>query len=224
MPQIRILRLALALGALWLAPILTIAEEIDNTQPEGRKYYLRVIGGYGTDEILVHILRGKLWIDKEKTAVAGFQVGTPLVERMWDTPLDLVANAAVVRHLENGLQHDFNEYAVALKLYWSGFAWRDSVDTRLSYAMGLSYAEHIPYMERDSLEAKQSNVSRLLMHLDLGLDFNLGDIFDSRALDKCYFGPSVWHRSGVFGDISLFDHANGGYNWLSLHLECVRQF
>ena len=211
------------LGTLWLPLANVFAGDSPQQQAVGRELYFRVFGGYGTDETLVRILQGNLWLDEERTGIIGFQVGTPLAKRLGNKSWDLLANAAIVRHLERDLQSDFNEYTLGLKAYFDGFPWRQHLRTRFGFATGLSYAEQIPAMERKSLEEKGSNTSHLLLHADVSLDFNLGDIFRTKKLDACYFGFSAWHRSGVFGELAIFNYVDGGYNWLSLSLECIHR-
>lgn len=219
----RLIHTVFMLGALWLPFAYVFADDSPHEQLEGRELYYRIIGGYGTDETLLNILQGSIWLDEERTAILGFQLGTPLAKRLGNRSWDLLANAAIVRHLERELQSDFNEYTLGLKAYFDGFPWRQYLRTRFGIAMGLSFAEQIPAMERKSLEDKGRNTSHLLMHADVSLDFNLGDIFHTKKLDACYFGPSVWHRSGMFGELAIFNHVNGGYNWISLHLECIHR-
>jgi MipA family protein len=218
----RLIHIIVMLCTLWF-PFFTnvFADDLLQDQSKGRELYIRIFGGYGTDETLIRILQGNIWLDDERTGILGFQAGTPLAKRVGNTSWDLLANAAIVRHLERDLQSDFNEYTLGLQAYFDGFPWQQYLRTRFGIATGLSYAEQIPAMERESLEEKGSNTSHLLLHADVSLDFNLGDIFRTKKLDACYFGFSVWHRSGLFGELAIFNNVDGGYNWLSLELECI---
>ena len=66
----------------------------------------------------------------------GFQAGTPLAKRLGNTSWDLLANAAIVRHLERDLQSDFNEYTLGLQAYFDGFPWQQYLRTRFGVATG----------------------------------------------------------------------------------------
>lgn len=210
-------------------PGVASAETTDSATPlsaldsgqQGRKIYYRLFGGLGTDEILLHILRGKISFNEERTGLLGFEIGTPLAERIFGYPIDLVAKLGLIRHLERGLQDDFNQYTVSTKAYFDGFPWRESLRTRFGLGVGLSYAERIPALEYKSLIDGGSNTSHLLLHLDVSLDLNLGDMLRSKSLDNCYFGVGVSHRSGVFGKIPLFNDTDGGYNYNVMNLECI---
>jgi outer membrane protein len=64
--------------------------------------------------------------------------------------------------------------------------------------------------------------SHWLLHLDVSIDANLGDIFNSKTVDNCFLGFAVSHRSGIFGSVEIFNRVHGGSNYNSLYLECVR--
>jgi len=205
----------------WAMP--AIAEDQSNsTQNNHQKLYYRIAGGLATDTDLKRIVRGDLNIDDRKTGIVGFEIGKPIAENFYGYPLDFVVKAGWIRHFERGYQDDFNQFTLSVKAYYKGFPWRDKVRTRLGLAEGVSYAEEIPFVERESLEGRGRNTSHFLNHLDLSLDFDLGDIFKTPKLTGCYFGVAISHRSGIFGDFKIFGDVDGGSNYNMLQLECIR--
>jgi MipA family protein len=188
-----------------------------------KRHYYRVLAGYFIDTKLTEILAGDFEIDNRRTGIVGFEYGYLLWDSVFDWPIDVTAKAGIIRHFERGWQADFNQYTIGLKAYYLGFPWQSRLRTRLALAQGLSYVEKIPYIEYESLvRDRQLNTSHLLNHLDLALDVNVGDLFNWKAAKSCYFGTGIYHRSGVFGKFSLFNHVDGGSNYLNLHLECLR--
>jgi outer membrane protein len=213
------MREIVAVLLLVVTPSLAHSEDVQPVRPNEREVYVRLLYGIGTDTPINKIVRGELVLDEERTAIAGIQVGTPISDTFFGWPMEVAANAAVIRHLDKGLQADANEYVVAVKTWIDRFPWRDSLGTRFGVGTGLSYADKVPANERISTEEKGS-ASHLLLHLDFSIDINLGDLFDSPDLDPCYGGVAAWHRSGVFGRFEAFNNVDGGYNWISLSFEC----
>jgi outer membrane protein len=183
------------------------------------KWYFRMIGGLGTDTKLNEIIRGKLNTHPDKMAIAGFDVGKAIVEDFQGLPIDFVWKLGYLRHFEKKGREDFNQYNLALKAYYK---FDLPVKTRVGIAQGLSYADKIPYLEVSDAKDKPDEVSHWLLHLDVSIDANLGDIFNSKTVDNCFLGFAVSHRSGVFGSVELFNRVYGGSNYNSLYLECVR--
>ena len=183
------------------------------------KWYFRMIGGLGTDTKLNEIIRGKINTHPDKMAIAGFDVGKAIVEDFQGLPIDFVWKAGFLRHFEKNHQDDFNQYNLALKAYYK---FDLPVKTRIGIAQGLSYADKVPYLEISDAKDKPDEVSRWLLHLDVSIDANLGDIFNSKTVDNCFLGFAISHRSGVFGSVELFNRIYGGSNYNSLYLECVR--
>jgi len=186
------------------------------------KLYYRIFGGLATDTDLKKIVRGNLNVDDRHTGIIGFELGKPLIENIYDLPVDFVAKVGLIRHLEQGLQNDFNQYTLSIKAYYKKFPWSYKIPTRLGFANGLSYAERIPFVERESLENRNRNTSHLLHHIDLSFDMNAGDLFHSNQLTDCYFGIGISHRSGIFGDVKFYGEVNGGSNYNMLFLECLK--
>jgi outer membrane protein len=146
-------------------------------------------------------------------------MGKAIVEDFQGLPIDFVWKLGYLRHFEKKGREDFNQYNLALKAYYK---FDLPVKTRVGIAQGLSYADKIPYLEVSDAKDKPDEVSHWLLHLDVSIDANLGDIFNSKTVDNCFLGFAVSHRSGVFGSVELFNRVYGGSNYNSLYLECVR--
>ncbi|OUD15317.1 hypothetical protein [Thioflexithrix psekupsensis] len=212
------------IGVLMLAYQTTNANDAPAVnQDEIKRHYYRILAGYFIDTKLTEILAGDFEIDDRRTGIVGFEYSYLLWNSVFDWPLDVTGKVGVIRHFERGWQDDFNQYTLGIKAYYSGFPWQSRLRTRLGLAQGLSYVEKIPYIEYESLvRDRQKETSRLLNHLDLTVDVNVGDLFNWQAGKSCYFGTGIYHRSGVFGKLALFNHVDGGSNYLTLHLECLR--
>ena len=202
--------------------VLAMAEDFDLTQKNHQKLYYRISAGLATDTDLQRIVRGDLNIDDRRTGIVGFEIGRAIAEDWRGWPVDFVAKAGLIRHLERGFQKDFNQLTLSIKAYYKGFPWRDRIRTRLGFAEGVSYAEKIPFVERESLESRERNTSRFLNHLDISFDVNLADIFKSSKLTGCYFGIGISHRSGIFGEFKIFGEVDGGSNYNMLQVECIK--
>jgi outer membrane protein len=201
--------------------VLPIAAEERTSDHTGTHHY-RLLGGYFIDTKLKEILAGDVEVDDRHTGIVGLEYGYRFLHRAFDWPVDLTAKVGFIRHLERDLQDDFNQYTLAVKAYFYGFPWQHHVRTRLGLAQGLSYVEKIPSIEYESLvRDRQLNTSHLMNHLDLSLDINAGDLLNWSALMPCYVGGGIYHRSGVFGEVGLFNHVDGGSNYLYMHLACV---
>jgi MipA family protein len=192
-------------------------------QEDEKRHYYRALAGYFIDTKLTEILAGDFEVDNRRTGIIGLEYGYLLWGSIFDWPIDVTGKVGMIRHFERGWQGDFNQYTLAIKAYYSGFPWQSRLRTRLGLAQGLSYVEKIPYIEYESLvRDRQKNTSRLLNHLDLTVDVNVGDLLNWQAGKSCYFGTGIYHRSGVFGKFALFNHVDGGSNYLTVHVECLR--
>lgn len=188
---------------------------------EHHKYWtIRFLGGFATSRALLRILVGDLQIEERRTAIIGLDVGRCLVTNLGGRPLDLIVKLGVIRHQEKGFQRDFHSYNVYLKGYYhTRFRGRR---VRFFLAEGLSYAELVPYVEgRDVRRMSNERDSRTQNYLNVGVDLNLGDLFQTPVLHPVVIGFSVSHRSGVFGFLSLFNNTSGGGNYNTLYLEYI---
>ena len=69
---------------------------------------------------------------------------------------------------------------------------------------------------------KDATSSHLLNYLEWTLDFPVNQIFDSKAFRNCFIGITDVHRSGIFASADILNNVDGGADWLTLHLECLR--
>lgn len=198
-------------------------KKFDETgMPERTPTYLRFGGGWGSKCTMMSIIVAGCWAsDPDRTSILNFQIGKPLVEKFLDWPLDFVAKLGINRHLENGMQDDFNSYTASVKAYYYGFPWREYVMTRVGLGFGLSYAERIPITEQRSLAEQGKNTSHLLNYMDPSIDVSVGDIIRYEPLSNTFFGFAVSHRSGIFGTSDILGNVNGGSNYIVMYLEAV---
>lgn len=151
------------------------------------------------------------------TDIAGVHFGRPFVTRLNDWPLDLVGYAGVLRRNERGHQPDAWQVDAYMKAFYYGFPWSERVTTRIGFGFGLSYAERVPFTERESLVERGRNTSKLLNYLDPTIDINLADLFRMRR--DLYLGVGVSHRSGIFGTSQMLGTVDGGSNFIYAYLE-----
>lgn len=155
------------------------------------------------------------------TAIGGITVGKLLAE---GPHADFTGRFALYRHFEaNDGNGDFNSYAVYLMAMGSGYgAWSREEWFRWGFGFGLSFAEKVPIAERLEQESEGKETSRLLSYLEMQLDFPLRRLFKAKSVRNCYLGITTVHRSGIFGSSDVLGDVAGGSDWISLHLECLR--
>ena len=193
----------------------------DRQWKDGAPLIARAFYGRSTDCNLVPVLRFSCHSinTADKTAVASFELGRPLIEHFNGWPLDFVGYVGLLRHIEKDLQNDSWQIDAYIKPFFYGFPWSDRVKTRIGFGLGISYAQKVPYVEdRDQLRRGRPT-SKLLNYLDPTIDISLGDVFGSRRLKDTYFGVGASHRSGIFGNSQLLGNVNGGSNYLYTYLE-----
>jgi outer membrane protein len=192
-----------------------------NTVPErASEWSWRVNYGYSADGNIVD--QGNFNADEFSDAtLGGITLGKLLVagERA-----DYSARFAVYRHFEasegNGT---FNSYALFLSAMGRGYgAWSREEWFRWSIGFGLSFAEKVPIPEQLQQGAKGKKTARALSYLDMQVDFPLRRLFKAKSVRNCYAGISVVHRSGIFGSSDVLGDVAGGADWITAHLECVR--
>jgi outer membrane protein len=156
---------------------------------------------------------------KDKTSLAGFEVGRPLIERLNGYPVDVMGFVGAQRHFEDGNQPDFWSFRAYFKPYYYGFPWDSRVRTRLGLGIGYSWAERIPFSEQRDLVERGRNTSKLLNTFDPSVDFSVGDLLGRKDLHDTYLGLGVSHRSGIFGWTRLYGNVNGGSNYIYMYFE-----
>ncbi len=180
----------------------------------------RVNAGYSTGKMLGEISSGGVRTDRDEPSLIGVDLGRPIVEDFRDWPIDFEWRIGLDRYFERGAQSDFWGHTVYLKAYWKSFPWSRFLRTRLGFGEGISYAWHIPTVERDKARRNDRKTSRLLNYLDVSVDVNLGDLVRVKRLSRCWLGFLIDHRSGAFGLIDIFGSVNGGSNYKTGYLEC----
>ena len=92
---------------------------------------------------------------------------------------------------------------------------------RWGLGFGLSYVEEYPGQEVQLLvNYTNRDQSKLLAYIEAQWDFALDNIIKTKALEGCFFGILITHRSGVFGGSTVTGGVRGGSDWGGLHLEC----
>lgn len=151
---------------------------------------------------------------------AGFTLGRKL--RVGERA-DVFARAAVYRHFEKPAQDQFNSYTLSIGAVIKTFDnFADTVKFRWGVAMGLSYAETLPAEEIEEFINRNTDYSRLLLYLEITMDYALDRIIRSKMFRNCFVGGILTHRSGVYGGSESFGGVAGGSDWAGIHLECLR--
>jgi len=195
-----------------------------DTKPEaasGTPLLVKLEYGRSTDCNLINImtLRCASTRTVDNTRISAIELGKPFIERVGGWPLDFVGYLGLLHHNENGLATDSWQLDAYMKAYYYGFPWSDRVMTRIGFGVGMSLAQHLPYVEARDQARRGRNSSRLLNYLDPSIDVSLGDLVGSRSMKNTYLGFGVSHRSGIFGSSQLLGNVNGGSNYLYSYVE-----
>lgn len=180
---------------------------------------LRLAYGCTTEAKFVKILQGDINCDALDTGLATVFASRQLTERMLTLPIEGWLQFGLGRRLESDLQGDFWEGVFAFKALFRRFPWSDSVETRLGFSNGVSYAGRVPALEQDKAERKNRRESHLLHYLEFSLDVSLGDVLGVDSLRDLFAGFYVHHRSGIFGSANYYKNVDGGSNANMLYLE-----
>ena len=186
------------------------------------EWYWRFAAGRTTTTSFNQLMRFIDLFDPEErnTGLASFFLGKKVANKFMGLPIEAYVTGGYVRRFERGEQEDFNEYVLGFKAYYSGFPWSDKVKTRVGIGQGVSYAQHVPIVEKENVERKNRSASHFLNYLDWSWDVSIGDIFGSDDLKDCFFGWSVHHRSGIFGSSDFYGNVDGGGNVNTLYMQC----
>lgn len=189
--------------------------------PEKRPLIVRAYNGDSTDchVLLVAELRCTSTHTRDRTGVAGFELGRPFIDRVNGWPVDVAGFVGIQRHREEGFQPDFWSLRAYVKTYFYGFPWDTRVRTRIGLGLGLSYAQRIPLMEVRDLQDRGRNTSKVLNTFDPTMDVSVGDLIGVKRLRETYVGFGVSHRSGIFGTSQLLGNVNGGSNYIYAYVE-----
>lgn len=197
------------------------ASHYDFFNGPGKAWFIRVAGGFETETSLNQIVRGDVEFEPSHPAILSLFMGEQLSDTFFGTDFEVWLKGGIARRFERGTQDDFFEYVGAFKFYYSALPWSDRVLTRFGVAEGISYAERVPYIEKQNVEKKSPTTSHLLNYLDVSVDASIGDMISSPEYRHCFFGFSVHHRSGIFASADLFGPVNGGSNMNTLYVECL---
>lgn len=189
--------------------------------PEGRPLIVKLAHGKASDCHLAQVMLFKCFSTDtaDQTRITAIEVGRPFIERLNGWPLDFVGYVGLVQHDERGLQEDVRQLNLYMKAYYYGFPWSERVRTRLGFGVGVSYAEHVPFVEMRDQLARGRNSSRLLNYLDPSIDISVGDLIGVASMRDTFVGVGVSHRSGIFGSSRLLGNVNGGSNYIYSYLE-----
>lgn len=179
-------------------------------------HYWRVAHGWATPSTLGQILSGGSEDDPFDNRLTSFFYGHPLTDDLFGLPLDIYLTPGLVVHQRSEVQERSFEYVIAIKAYYT-LTW--PVRVRFGAAEGLSYARHVPYIERINLERKGNTPSRLLNYLDFSVDLNLGDLFKAPSARRLWLGYGIHHRSGIFESGAQFGEIRGGSNYNTVYLQ-----
>ena len=177
--------------------------------------YLRLAYGCATPSDLDEILVGKGEKDDAHNHMYSLFYGYPLTNELFGLPIDFYLTPGIVSHQASQTQKQAQEYILAIKAYYTfPTTWR----IRLGLAEGISYENHITYIEATEFKMKKYKTNNVLNYLDLSIDINIGDIF-SPKLNKLWLGAAVHHRSAIYESSSLFGHVRGGSNYNTVYLQ-----
>jgi hypothetical protein len=137
--------------------------------------------------------------------------------------VDFYGKLALFRHFEGDFQDDFWNYTGYVMAVGKGYLpWSDKLAFRYGFGFGASYAEKVPAVEKIKQAERDRNTSHFLNYLEFMADVPLARFTKARAVQNCFAGVTVVHRSGIFGSSDILGEVSGGSDWVTLHLECLR--
>ena len=143
------------------------------------------------------------------------EIGFAPARRGSGLPVDTYFTAGGAWHWKSEVQGSIQEIILAFKAYYTlPLPWR----IRLGFAEGISYISEPTHIEYVNIENKQFEPTNWQNYLDFSLDLNLGDVFCD-ALDACWLGVGVHHRSAIFGKSQQFGRSNAGSNYNTLYIQ-----
>ncbi len=198
----------------------------DKSKPKKDKLtstsYLRVSHGWATPSDIGDIIVGNIDSDghgvkdEYNNQFSSIFYGMPIADEFFGFPVDIYVTPGFVWHWDSEIQSTEQEYVLALKAYTT-FSW--PVKWRIGLAEGLSYITNITYIEAKEMAWKGYEGNNLLNYIDVSIDVNVGDLFNSRSLEDVWFGYGLHHRSAVFGSASQFGRIEGGSNYNTLYFQ-----
>lgn len=178
--------------------------------------YLRIASGVATTSGVSDLLMLNNKTDPYRNTMTSVFYGHPVADTVFGWPLDFYVTPGFIQHHKSDIQGSFGEYVVAVKAYYT-FNWPTT--WRFGFAEGVSYSTQISHIERERLDKKGYNPSKLMNYLDFSFDVNMGDILNNKSLSNMWLGYSLHHRSGIFTQTSAFGRIKGGSDYNSLYLQ-----
>ncbi len=178
--------------------------------------YLRLAHGWATASNTGEIVYLERERDQQNNQLTSIFYGYPIADELLGLNIQSYIMPGAVYHWSSGVQKSSREFVLALKSYYT-FTW--PFNWRFGIAEGLSYADHISYIEQTEMDEKGLEASRWLLYLDFSLDVELGNFLKTNLFDNLWLGYSLHHRSGIFASSSMFGDIKGGSNYNSLYLQ-----
>lgn len=193
--------------------------KLETVEPAGplARPYVRFAQGWGSDARLGEILAGQNRSDGVPVRMSSLFYGHPLSDTLFGLPIEVYLTPGLAHHYASSVQGAATEYVLAVKFHHTAnlpLLGR----VRFGAAEGLSYMDSMTFYEERDLERKGYEPSRLLNYLDFSVEFNLGDVFRARRLERLWLGAAIHHRSGIFETASLFGRIKGGANFNTVTL------
>ncbi len=178
-------------------------------------YSLRAFGGVATDYDFGEILTGDIGKFQPYSGVYALDFGYTLADDLKSHSWNIYLQSGLSYYEQHPSQHPIYELTLYIKVYYN----IDFLDNRVRIGAGegASYTSGILQVEREDAQAYGDNNSHILNYLDVSLDFDLGRLVRSQALEELYVGVLIKHRSGIFGLINNVRH--GGSNHVGFYLE-----
>jgi len=181
------------------------------------KPYVRVASGTASPSSIGEIIKFQKESDTDNNKMTSIFYGIPLSDTLFGLNIPIYFTPGYVLHSKSEVQKSaFSEYVVAIKTFYT-VKW--PIKWRFGFAEGLSYATKITYIEQTEMDKNNYRASKLLNFLDVSVDVDLGDLFNSKTLNNLWAGYSIHHRSGVFETSSAFGRIKGGSNYTSFYLQ-----
>lgn len=181
------------------------------------KPYIRVAHGTATPSSLGEILKFQENSDPLQNKMISIFYGIPISDNLFGLAIPLYFTPGYVHHQKSAVQQSiFSEYVIAIKGFYTV---KIPFKLRFGLAEGLSFASKITYIEQTEMDKNNYRASKLLNYLDVSIDVELGDVFNSKALKNLWAGYSIHHRSGIFETSSAFGRIKGGSNYTSFFLQ-----
>lgn len=185
------------------------------------KPYWRIAQGWGTSSNLGEIIGGEIERENVDVDMTSLFYGHPLSDTLFGLPIEVYLTPGIVYHYHSSVQRSAVEVVLGMKIYYTlPLPWR----VRIGAAEGISYTDSVTYYERQNMANKNLDPSRLLNYLDITVDLNLGDVFNSETIGDLWLGCGIHHRSGIFGSASAFGRISGGSNFPSVYLQWSKGF